>query len=294
LILEGKGRITMESRNILKELEQIENLPTLPSVVMEVNGLLENLDTSINTLSRTVEKDQVIVSKILKLVNSAFFGLSSKIGSIPHALVLLGFNTIRNAVVSLSVIQSFSEKRSPAGFDAKDLWTHSIAVAVISKHLAIASRLSLPDEAFVSGLLHDIGKLILWQFFPEDFMNIWEQVREQKAAFCEAEKRQIGVGHARIGSHLAERWKLPPDIVFTIRNHHASSERVNQSPLLLLIHSADSFINAMGSPTQRGGCPSGSSAETGTALEPILNQADQWFPKVSDEIESACRFFLRN
>lgn len=284
----------MGSRNILKELERIENLPTLPSVVMEVNSLLQDPDTTITTLSQTIEKDQAVVSKILKLVNSAFFGLSSKVGSIPHALVLLGFNTVRNAVVSLSVIETFSGKNSLAGFDVGDLWRHSISVAVTSKHLAIASKLSIPDEAFVGGLLHDIGKLILYQFFPEDFMNIWRQVTDKRESFCEAEEQEIGVGHARIGYEVAGRWKLPPDILFTIRHHHSSQKKVNESKLLLLVHSADALVNTMDCDPQSGALLRDFNLETGTTLEPILSETDQWFPEVSDEIESACRFFLRS
>ena len=99
----------MEASQIIKKLDQIENLPTLPTIAMEVNKLVQNQDTSIKELSSVIEKDQAIVSKILKLVNSAFFGMSSKVSNIPHAVMLLGFNAIRNAVVSVSVINAFDK-----------------------------------------------------------------------------------------------------------------------------------------------------------------------------------------
>ena len=126
----------MKESNILKRLDLIEDLPTLPAVAMEVNKMLLDYDTTISKLSDIIEKDQAMVSKILKLVNSSFFGLRGKISSISHAIVVLGFNTIRNAVVSISIIDAFTVKESLDGFDITNFWKHSLSVAVTSKYLA--------------------------------------------------------------------------------------------------------------------------------------------------------------
>ena len=143
----------MDAKNILKSLDQIEDLPTLPAVAMEVNKMLLDEDITISQLSGAIEKDQAMVSKILKLVNSAFFGLRGKISNISHAVVVLGFNTIRNVVVSISIINAFSIKEGLDGFDIAEFWKHSVAVAVTSKYLAEKAGIHSADNCFVAGLL---------------------------------------------------------------------------------------------------------------------------------------------
>src|SRR5512145_3172526 len=126
----------MDNNEIKYRLDKIENLPTLPAIAMEVNRLLQDYNTSINILSSVIENDQAIAAKILKLVNSAFFGLRSKVGNIPHAVTILGFNTVRNAVISIAVIKGLSDISDMAGFRMSDFWRHSVSVAVASKHIS--------------------------------------------------------------------------------------------------------------------------------------------------------------
>ena len=114
----------MDSKTILKKLDRIDDLPTLPAIALEVNKMLQDYDTSIRTLSEKIEKDQAMVVKILKLVNSAFFGLRSKVSNIPNAVVLLGFNTVRNAVVTVSIMDAFKTKEVSNGFAMADFWKH--------------------------------------------------------------------------------------------------------------------------------------------------------------------------
>jgi putative nucleotidyltransferase with HDIG domain len=282
----------MRFQSLLEQLDRIQNLPTLPAVAMEVNALIEDLDTSVNTLSRTIEKDPVIVSKLLKLVNSAFYGLSSKVGSISHALVVLGSNTVRNAVLSVSVIDAFSNNATNPYADVRSLWRHSIAVALTSRHLAQASRLSPPDVAFVGGLLHDIGKFVLSQFFQEDFIRICCLVSEHEVSWHEAEKREIGVSHAKIGGRLAAKWKLPGELVDAISYHHTYRKTARETSLLILVHAADIVINGFQFPGTNGSLK-GLFPEAREALGPILDDAANWFPEISNEIESACQLFFR-
>ncbi|MBE9547516.1 MAG: HDOD domain-containing protein, partial [Proteobacteria bacterium] len=173
----------MDAQTFLKKIDHIKDIPTLPAVAVKVNSMLRDYDTSINKLSETIEKDQAIVSKILRLVNSAFYGFQSRVSSIPHAMVLLGFSTVRNAVISVSVIGAFSKKGKFEGFDIRDFWVHSVAVAVTSRHLSEKSRLVMPDEAFVAGLLHDVGKVILAQYFSDLFSQVWTSVSKEGIPF---------------------------------------------------------------------------------------------------------------
>jgi len=148
----------MDSKTFLKGLDSVADLPTLPNIVLKVNNLLKDHDSSIKELGKTIETDQAMVSKILRLVNSTFYGFRSKIRNIPHAIIILGFNNIRNALVSVSIIKTFSGKKGFEGFDITEFWRHSVAVAVISKYLSEETRLDSPDDCFVAAFYMISGR----------------------------------------------------------------------------------------------------------------------------------------
>jgi len=282
----------MEANIILKKLDRIEDLPTLPAVAMEVNKMLLDYDTTIKKLSDTIEKDQAVVSKILKLVNSAFFGLRGKISNISHAIVVLGFNTIRNAVVSISIIDAFSVKEGLDGFDITDFWKHSLAVAVTSKYLAEKTGIHPADDCFVAGLLHDMGKIVLLQHFKDLFQKVWQAVKENNLSFYEAEKREIPVDHARIGGHLARKWQLPTALVDAIQYHHAVRPNADDQHLLMIIHAADIIVNVYAKDSKDNLELSGIHPDVLTIMESQFDTLSDWYPDVLLEIESACKFFL--
>ncbi len=284
----------MDKETFLKKLDRIEDLPTLPTIAMEVNKMLQDYDTSMKDLTGAIEKDQAIVSKILKLVNSAFFGLQSKISGISHAIALLGFNTIRNAVISVSIIEVFPDKDHFTGFNISDFWKHSIAVAVTSKHLAQRSRLRTPDDSFIGGLLHDIGKVVLFQNFQDLFETVWFSSQENRITFYEAEKKEIPVHHPHIGGYLTKKWKLPVGLIEAIRHHHVVKKSGSDLNLQLIVHVADVIVHSlMNNPN---GKPKLSSMDSEAVLlmGAQLDNVSEWFPEVSDEIDSASSFFLRS
>ena len=282
----------MEAHDILTRLDRIGDLPTLSPVAARVNRMLQDPDTSIRKLSETIEKDQPITARMLKLVNSAFFGMPSRVGNIPHALVLLGFNTVRNAVLSISIINAFSPKKILDGFDMKEFWRHSIAVAVTSKHLAEKTRLHPPDDSFTGGLLHYIGKFVLSQYFPDLFGKVWTSSKENHLSFIEAEKREMPLTHAQIGAHLASKWRLPAGLTDSIRYHHAVKKSVEQPGLMMIINAADGIVNEFihGS---NGSRLAAIHPDARVAMGQALEKVSDWFPGVLEEIESACIFFLK-
>jgi putative nucleotidyltransferase with HDIG domain len=276
---------------IFKKLDHIDELLTLPAIAMEVNGMLRNYNASAKLLSDTIEKDQAIVSKILRLVNSAFFGFQSKINSISHALMVLGFNTVRNAVMSVSVIDALSMKNVPGGFDIREFWKHSIAVAVTSKRLAEKTRLCTPDDCFIGGLLHDIGKIILAQFFSDIFIKILKLAHNEGRSFSSAEKEIIPIGHDQIGGYLAKQWNMTPDLVDAIRYHHSRAAGYNIE-FLVVVHTADYIVNNFNPDSDQMIRTPELRKDAEELMEKQLDTVKEWFPEVSAEIETACEFFL--
>jgi putative nucleotidyltransferase with HDIG domain len=289
---DAEKQYLMDRAAILKKLDRIDEMLTLPAIAMEVNGMLQDYNVSTKRLSDTIEKDQAIVSKILRLVNSAFFGFQSKINSIPQAIMVLGFNTIRNAIISISVIDALSMKKAPTGFDVREFWKHSIAVAVTSKRLAEKTRLCIPDDCFIGGLLHDIGKVILAQFFSDIFFKILKLAYDEGQSFSAVEKDIIPLGHDQIGGYLAKQWKMTPDLVDAIKYHHSRVARVYNVEFLIVVHTADYIVNNFNPEADQMVRTAELRMDAEDLMEKQLASVKEWFPEVAAEIESACEFFL--
>jgi len=282
----------LDAQTFLKKLDTIPDIPTLPTIVIKVNKMLQDHDTSIKNLSKVIEKDQGMVAKILRLVNSTFYGFRSRITNIPHAVIILGFNTIRNAVVSVSIIKAFSGKETFEGFTITEFWKHSIGVAVTSRYLAEQTRLDSPDDCFVSGLLHDIGKVVLSQYFTEFFGGVWKSVKEDGLSFYEAEQNMTPVNHAQIGGHLAKKWQFPTSLIDTITHHHGIRKSVSNLNQLIIVHTANNIVNSY--KVDSGITPvfSAIDPEAKRIMFHQLESISDWFPSIASEIESACEFFL--
>ena len=289
----AEKKVIMDSKAIMERLERMEDLPTLPPILIKVNRLLEDVNTSAKSLSDTIGKDQSMVVKILRLVNSAFYGFRSRISDISNAVVLLGFNTIRNAVISVSIIKSFTGKNNLEGCDITEFWRHSIAVAVTSKRLAEKCRIESPDNCFVAGLLHDIGKLVLSQHFPDLFARIWMTAQKENLTFYEAEKREISLNHPIIGSFLAKRWQFPDHLVDAVKCHHAVRKTVSNYELLLIVYGADMIVNHFAVTPEKPIDISAVHPDAVEMLEFCLKNTSEWYVTLKDEIESACHFFLK-
>jgi putative nucleotidyltransferase with HDIG domain len=282
----------MDAETFFRKLDSIPDIPTLPTIFAEVNKLLQDYDTSIKSLGEIIEKDQAMVTKILKLVNSTFYGFSSQIKNINHAIIILGFNTIRNAIVSVSIIKAFSGKKTREGFDIADFWKHSIAVAVTSRYLSEQTKLDSPDDCFVGGLLHDIGKIILSQHFTELFDQVWRLVKEDGVSFYEAEEKLLSVNHAQIGGYLAKKWQFPESLINSITYHHAITESVSNLNQLLIVHTADILVNKYKADSKIPLDLSSIDPEAERILSGQVESVLDWFPNIATEIESACEFFL--
>jgi putative nucleotidyltransferase with HDIG domain len=227
-----------QSKRVRRITDSLISLPTLPTVIAKMLELVDNPKTSASSLSSLIMQDQVLTARILKLANSSFYAFPRQIGTVKLALIVLGFESVKEMGLSLSVFNSFKGE-SGKHFDISQFWHHSISVGAGSRMLARESCYRLAGEAFVAGLLHDIGKIVLNQYLPEEFAAIQSRIWEDGIGCEQAEMEILGVTHAEVGAWLAERWNLPVSLVEAIR-WHAHPESCPRNPeLALLVFLAD-------------------------------------------------------
>ena len=223
-----------EIRRITKS---IINLPTLPTVVARMLEMLDNPRTSASQVGRLISGDQVLTAKLLKLANSAFYAFPQPISTVNLAVVVLGFNIIKDLVIGISVIESFSREADDY-FDVMKFWEHSIGCGVAARMLARMHGYRVSGEAFTAGLLHDIGKLVMREHLKAEFLEVLGRAR-RGGSFVEAEREVLGVTHAEIGSWLAERWNFPPVLREAILYHHEPGKAEREPTLTAITHFAD-------------------------------------------------------
>ncbi len=227
------------ANRIKRITESVLTLPTLPTVVSKMIEMVDNPKTSAASLARLISTDQALTARILKLANSAYYGFSREISTVNMAIVILGFNSVKEMGLSLSVLDVFRNSEADRRFDVSQFWEHSIACGVGARMLARKYYRRLVGEAFVAGLLHDLGKIIVNQYAHEDFTQVMSRVAEKKMDLDAAEREVLGTGHSRIGGWLAEKWRLPSIIVDTIHYHHCPWDAPQEPAFIGLIGAAN-------------------------------------------------------
>lgn len=200
-------------------LEKLNDIPTLPMVATRVTELINDPNSSSSDIADVLKKDQVLTAKVLKLINSPYYGIPGEVTDIRRALAYLGFNTLAQLVLSISIISLFKEKKTGA-FSMAGFWKHALATAVASEIIAKKIDYPKPEECFTCGLLHDVGKIVLFQLSPEDFHKIIEIAEREKISFTDVEKRLEVPPHGYLGEYIANKWRLPMVIRMSIRYHH--------------------------------------------------------------------------
>ncbi|MBV8665396.1 MAG: HDOD domain-containing protein [Burkholderiaceae bacterium] len=224
-------------------LKSIRDLPALPIIVIELMGTLDQEDAGAGMLAEKLSRDQALSAKVLRLSNSSFYGLSSKVTTIQQAIAILGFNSVRTLVTTASVLDTFASSEHVT-FNFKGFWRHSIATALCAKTLARHLRLN-QDQAFIIGLLHDIGRLVLVTGSPEHYASVVSYREQNDCYLIEAESATLGLDHTMVGSALAAHWKFPVLIQKAIANHHAPNA-ADPASLSPIVHMADCMAHALG------------------------------------------------
>jgi len=228
-------------------VKKIEELPTLPIVSQKILEIMADENASYRDIVRVVENDQSLALKILKIANSAFFGSLSKISSLEHAMVKLGMNEVKSIVLAVSVYDFFSTPESSA-FDRERFWRHGIVCSQTAKFLGNYFRVGNDDTLFLSGLVHDMGKAVLDEYFHDEFLDIIEYIDLKNSTFSEAEKAVIGTTHYQIAAKLLSQWKFPKKIILQILYHHAPWADKNYETGSIMLYLANMITKMAGYP----------------------------------------------
>lgn len=231
----------------LQQLVQtIRDLPALPEVVVRVMRMAEDPRTDAQGIARVIATDQAMAARVLKLANSAFYGLPRRVGTLSEAVVILGFRTIKNLAIAASTFELLNREIAGYWLQRGELWRHSLACAIGAQLIARRARLPVSEEAFVAGLLHDIGKVAIDLFVRAQFDQIMERALQDRIPFVEAEQAVLGFNHAMAGGLIAEKWNLPPLLVSVIKYHHQPSSAPDRDPMISVVHLADLLSITMG------------------------------------------------
>lgn len=234
----GDTFISERAKKTLIELEKIYSLPAMTVVMMEVSRLLDDPSTTTSDLSEMIGKDQGMSSKVLTIANSPLYGLPRKVSTIDFAIMIIGFQDVKNIVVALSMIDAFKHEDN-SKMSQKDFWQHSLLVGNAAKRLSEDLGYKFGAEAFVAGLLHDLGIPIINKYFSKEFNEIYHLWNEEGKSFAEAELQVLGFTHEKIGFILAENWNLPVQLCEIIKNHHYPQGAVDNEIITSIVHLVD-------------------------------------------------------
>lgn len=277
-----------------KVLEKITDLPTLPTVVSRILQYVSDPTSSAKGLSELISHDQSLTVKVLRVVNSAFYGFPKKISSLHQATAILGYNAIKNMALSVAVFGAFGKDGDSPDFDREGFWRHSIAVGVIARLMARKIRFHEVEEAFIAGLIHDVGKVLLDQYLHDDFIQCVRLAREKNLLILSAERAHFGFDHCDVGGFLAKRWNLSETLSEVLTYHNSPPGDLTtlggNVKLVALVHVSD--IMARGAKIGFSGddlVPRTSLElwkELGLTREAVVEVKD----RISDEMDKADEF----
>jgi putative nucleotidyltransferase with HDIG domain len=271
----------MNSRERVAEvLRNVKTLPTLPDVAVRLIEMGDNPSVSTTELAELVEEDVALATRLLKLVNSPFFGVRREVESVQQALMILGMSNLRSLVLSGAALELFDRTGSVGTFSRKEFWIHSVAVAGAARTIAAKKRVVDPEVAFTAGLIHDMGKVVVDRYMHREFERIVRGSEEPGVTMREAEQAVLGVSHAEIGHHLASHWNLPDILCEAVRLHHEPGDDPTSSRIAGLIAIADSMVRGL-----KIGCGGGADHPLEPSLLQLCGLTADDYDRIENDLE---------
>lgn len=232
----------MEAASIPDMLDKLGQLPAMPAVVQEVINSFDDPNLEVDSLAQKIGHDQGLSTRVLRIANSSFYGLSRQVSSIHDAVVVLGFGNIRSLVLAAGFVHAFPQ-HGEGLFDRKQFWRHSLQVAAAARALAKYAKVNA-ETAFTAGLLHDIGQVVLDACLHKSFDGVLQRLASKGGDLHALEREKLGFDHAMAGAEMAKRWNFPEAIQQAIRSHHEAEDQ-ETGALPSLIHLANSLVEAL-------------------------------------------------
>lgn len=291
--------VRVENSDTVNEaIRSISHIATLPEITLKIIELVEDPASTAHDLHNIIARDPALCSRILKVVNSAFYGLPRQIGSINRAIVLLGLNAVKNIAIATSLNKLFRGGELCPGFSARDLWSHSMATAAGGKLISDQLKLNLPDEAFLAGLVHDIGIMVEMQAKRGELIEVFAQLHidangKPQRDMREVERDLLGADHQAFGAALCEAWKFPKSFGYVTGHHHDPFEMPYTDRLLsMVVHVADRLAGESGYGFRADLLDFSISKEVLTELRLTTEHIDEIrsvLPQVYEDIEATFR-----
>ncbi|MFT4540143.1 MAG: putative nucleotidyltransferase with HDIG domain [Planctomycetota bacterium] len=237
----------MSSSNAIRDL--ISNnltIPTIPEIVMRINTLLEDPDSGTAEIGAIVAEDAPLAAKVLRVANSAYYGLSGQCVSTAQASTVLGVKVLKNIVTQVAVIKQFDHLDEMGSFDVSALWEHAINTAQVCAFMgrrASKAQDLTPDEYYVCGLLHDIGKIVMLDGLGKKYTTVYDTANHHQLPLHIVEQKQLGFNHTDVGAFVAARWGLPDAVSDAIQFHHGPREEIVKNPVVALVANCNLIVH---------------------------------------------------
>jgi putative nucleotidyltransferase with HDIG domain len=234
------------NRVIDKVKQSIDRMPSLSPVLHKINAVANNINSSAQDLTNVIQLDPVLTAKVIRMVNSAYFGLPQEITSLKQAVVMLGINTIKNVALSSAFLGTISLK-GKTELNEEDFWRHSLGVAVASKLIAKRLRVDAKylEEYFIAGLIHDIGKVLMNNFFSDDMNTILKISSQKNESITTVERKVLGLTHEEIGIAIGKKWKFENSLLYAMGRHHQPVVKGSAAIFSMVVAVADTFVKIL-------------------------------------------------
>ena len=231
---------------IKKVKDSIEKMPTLSPLTHKIVQVANDRRSSAQDLTDVIQLDPVLTAKVIKMVNSAYFGLPQKVKSLKQTIVMLGINTVKNVALSSSFASNVRIKEKTS-LSANDFWQHSLGVAVASKLIAkdLGVDPKFLEEYFIAGLIHDIGKVLINNFFTEEMNRILDISSEKKISIIDIEKQVLKLSHEEVGIAIGKKWNFEAPLLFAVGKHHTPATTGSSALMSMIVSVADTFVKIL-------------------------------------------------